>query len=309
MRPKDRSRGKRIDGQLQAFSLKIMPLKGIEDAKRRAVLIEQIVESLRRIEYVEFLRNEDFDPQRADPHSGLFDPLRASIFHLRRGNIDEAYWLIFLATHFGKHVRNGWGFVRDVYGAMGHEPWTWARVSSDIQAFRRWLAANEIALRQRNAFSNHRKYQSLSAWSNVGTGAVVASYVNWIGPPRTHQEMIREIHRQVGQNPKEVFAFVYKSMNAVTGFGRLGKFDYLTMLGKLDVAPIDPDRAYLSGATGPLSGARLLFANNATAKLSARDVDERLISLDGHLNVGMQVLEDSLCNWQKSPDKFISFRG
>jgi len=27
------------------------------------------------------------------------------------------------------------------------------------------------------------------------------------------------------------------------------------------------------------------------------------------LNVGMQVLEDSLCNWQKSPRQFVHFRG
>jgi hypothetical protein len=93
------------------------------------------------------------------------------------------------------------------------------------------------------------------------------------------------------------------------GFGRLAKFDFLTMLGKLGIAPIEPGSAYLSGATGPLSGARLLFGGNADAKLNARELDVRLVRLDNYLNVGMQVLEDSLCNWQKSPRKFISFRG
>ncbi|MCB4825574.1 alpha-glutamyl/putrescinyl thymine pyrophosphorylase clade 3 protein [Roseicella aerolata] len=35
----------------------------------------------------------------------------------------------------------------------------------------------------------------------------------------------------------------------------------------------------------------------------------RLIDLDDVLRVGMQVMEDSLCNWQKSPTTFIHFKG
>jgi hypothetical protein len=155
----------------------------------------------------------------------------------------------------------------------------------------------------------HRKYQSLSAYSNVGTGAVIASYVAWVSPPRSHAEMIKDIHAKVGQDPKAVFDFLYKSMDSVIGFGRLGRFDFLTMLGKLGVAPIDPGSAYLVGATGPLQGARLLLSNDPKAKIRASELDTILGDLDSYLNVGMQVLEDSLCNWQKSPNKFVSFRG
>jgi hypothetical protein len=32
----------------------------------------------------------------------LFDPLKAAVLHYRRGRVDEAYWLVFLAVHFGK---------------------------------------------------------------------------------------------------------------------------------------------------------------------------------------------------------------
>jgi hypothetical protein len=171
------------------------------------------------------------------------------------------------------------------------------------------LSENETCLKTKYAFSNHRKYQSLSAYSNVGTGAVVASYVSWIGPPRTHLQKIQELHKIVGQDPRAVFDSLYRSMDSVMGFGRLGKFDFLTMLGKLGVAPIEPGSAYLVGATGPLQGARLLFTNDARANVSSRELDVRLAKLDAYLGVGMQVLEDSLCNWQKSPKKFISFRG
>jgi hypothetical protein len=35
----------------------------------------------------------------------------------------------------------------------------------------------------------------------------------------------------------------------------------------------------------------------------------RLDVLDRDLGVGMAVMEDALCNWQKSPDRFVHFKG
>lgn len=95
-------------------------------------------------------------------------------------------------------------------------------------------------------------------------------------------------------------------MDQVISFGRMAKFDYLTMVGKLGLAEIEPGIPYLSGATGPVAGARLLFGRN---DLSAQKMDARLAELGATLRVGMQVIEDSLCNWQKSPKKFMAFRG
>jgi hypothetical protein len=308
VRPDDQNRAADIDQKLVKFDSTIEELPGIKNATSRAVLVEQIIESLRRIEYAHFLRDTQIDPRRADPSSGLFDPLRAAVFNLRKGNVDEAFWLVFLATHFGKHPKQGWRLVRNVYGALGGQPWTWALVSTNIQGFRNWLAHHAGEL-ETSRFSNHRKYQSLDAFSKAGTGAVIASYVSWIAPPRTHQDMIRQIHLKIGQDPRAVFDSLFESMDAVMGFGRLGKFDFLTMLGKLGIAPVEPGSAYLNGATGPIDGARLLFTGDAKAKISARILDRSLIKLDAALAVGMQVLEDSLCNWQKSPNRFKSFRG
>jgi hypothetical protein len=309
MRPKDKSRAELLASKLVQFESEIESLPGIKDHVSRRVLIEQVIESLRRIEYVHFVRDEVFDPLRADPSSSLFDPIRAAVFRMRSGEIDEAIWLIFLSVHFGKHSKQGWGLVRSVFGSLGGSLWTWAHVSSDVAGFRAWLLQNEEALKTQYSFSNHRKYQSLSAISRVGTGAVVASYVEWIAPPRSHQQMIQAVHLKVGQDPKAVFDYLYKSMSGVMGFGRLGRFDFLTMLGKLGLAPVEPGSAYLSGATGPLAGARLLFSGHTNTRIGSQDLDARLVQIDSYLNVGMQVLEDSLCNWQKSPKKFVSFRG
>jgi alpha-glutamyl/putrescinyl thymine pyrophosphorylase-like protein len=307
LRPRDKVRASKLEAKLRAFDGSTRALPGIRNDKRRESFLEQLVESVRRIEFVSFLRDEKFDAGRADPSKDIFDPLRAAVYWARKGKLDEAFWLVFLFVHFGKHQKDGWRLARDVYGALGGTPWTWERVSKNPDAFVSWLAANQGKLNGR--FGNHRKYESLNANSPKGTAAVVKSYVNWVGPSRSHWDLIRQAHKEVGQEPGETFDWLYRSMKQVQRFGRLGIFDYLTMLGKLGLAPIEPPSAYLSGATGPLKGARLLFANDPKARLSAKTLDDYLRELNGQLGVGMQALEDSLCNWQKSPNKFTPFLG
>ena len=80
------------------------------------------------------------------------------------------------------------------------------------------------------------------------------------------------------------------------------------MLAKVGLIPVKPGTAYLSGATGPRLGAALLLTGNAKAKINTVNAEESLASLGEYLGVGQQEMEDSLCNWQKSPDVFVPFR-
>jgi Alpha-glutamyl/putrescinyl thymine pyrophosphorylase clade 3 len=300
--------------KLAVYEEQFGALPGVVNVACRNTLLAQMVDSIRRIEYIHHVRDADHDDRRLVPGSGLFDPLKSAAVYSRRGELDEAYWLVFLATHFGKHAEDGWRLAEDVYGKLGQGgTWTWVAVVSNPPEFRQWLIANEATLRGgdgvRRRFSNHRKYESLSAVSQKGLAQVIESYVAWVNPPRTHDQMVREMHTLHGQNPQTIFGVLYRSMSAVSRFGRLGKFDYLTMLGKLGICPISPDSAYLREATGPTMGARLLFLGDPTDASADKRLDGRLVELEGALDVGMQVLEDSLCNWQKSPSQHIYFRG
>ena len=96
------------------------------------------------------------------------------------------------------------------------------------------------------------------------------------------------------------FDYLYKSMNDVTRFGRTARFDYLCMVWKLGLAPIEPGSTYMYGATGPIVGARLLFAGDKAAPIGPDELDTWLIKLDSDLKVGMQVLEDALCNCRRA---------
>jgi hypothetical protein len=308
VRPREQAKAIELERELASLQRRL-PMPGIEDPRARTALVEQLVESLRRVRYVSVVASRPISQLRADPASELFDPVLAAILQQDGGDYDEACWLVFLSVHFGKNRRAGWRLARTVYGGLGTAGrWTWQRVAADPQAFRSWLAANQSVLRdsQRSgAFGNHRKYQSLDAHKPVGTGSAIESYVGWIGPERGHQRFFGNALHETSGDPKAAFDLLYRSMKAVASFGRTARFDYLTMLAKVRLVPIEPGSVYLDGATGPLAGARLLLG----PARSRRECEEDLAVLGARLGVGMHVLEDALCNWQKSPLVFKPFRG
>ena len=314
MSPRDKARARELTRAITRYQTTAGTLPGLAGSGRLDALVAQFIDSLRRIEFAHYIRDAQHDPARIDPASDMFDPLRAAVLRNRRGENDEAWWLVFLGTHFGKHNVDGWRLARDVYGRLGQGGrWDWSSISSNPSPFHVWLGSNEAALKGGDGvsrrFSNHRKFESLKASSANGTAHTFASYVAWVAPPRTHADVVRELHRTVGQSPQKVFAALYESMNAVQRFGRLGKFDFLAMLGKLGIAPISPGSAFLNGATGPLAGARLLFGGACNASLSARELEARLVEFGQGTGLGPQVLEDAICNWQKSPNAYFRFRG
>lgn len=307
MRPRDRELAQRIDADLVAFDQTTRALPGVRDPVCREAFREQLLESIRRVRFIQVVRDRQVSDRRADPNGELFDPLKAAILLQRRGNLEEAFWLVFLFVHFGRHAHGGWRYAREVYGRLGDgRLWDWARTSRDPAGFREWLSAHQNELRRPGGgFGNHRKRESLDAYSATGTGAVVESYVHWVSRPGSHQQLVAEIVEGSNGDPKVAFDCLYRSMNTVVRFGRLARFDYVTMLSKLGLAPVSPGSPYLEGSSGPLRGAKLLFGHNEPAAT----LDSWTVELGGRLGVGMQVLEDALCNWQKRPGQFVPFRG
>jgi hypothetical protein len=289
---------------LQNFSNNQHRLLGIVNAAQRNTLAMQMIASLRRLDYTRLIKSRDISTDRGNPDSNLFEPERAAALLARSGEIDEAIWLIFLATHFGQHGRHQWRMLKDVYSGLGTGRWTWNRLSNDPQRFRVWLQQNWQQIG--GAFGNHRKYETLDPASNNGTARVIESFVECFTP--SPSDWFASIVRSSGNNPHTVFDTAYNNLTLLR-FGRLAKFDFLALLGRLDLAPVAPGSAYLSGATGPLRGARLLVDGDASSNSRAKDLDAILQQLDVLLDVGMQVMEDSICNWQKSPRRFVHFRG
>lgn len=107
MRPRDHTLAQQLEEGLISFSRENRPLPGIHTSANRTALIEQLLESIHRVTYILRIAARDVSERRADPNDELFDPLKAAILHQRRGHIDEAFWLVFIFVHFGKHAVAG----------------------------------------------------------------------------------------------------------------------------------------------------------------------------------------------------------
>jgi hypothetical protein len=282
------------------------PMPGISDARALHALTLQLVASLRREQYTEQLMKRSVSFDRADPNSAHFDADRAVVYHLQQNDLEEAAWLIFLMTHFGKPAGSGWKRLADVYGKLGKGRWSWAAVSVDPPAFEAWLASNWKKIGGK--FGNHRKYETLDPGSANSTGKVVSSYVAWIGSSGSHRRHFADVIRATGNDPGKIFDALYRGMQ-VLRFGRLARFDYLALIGRFGIAPIAPNSAYLDEATGPAKGARLLFGITTSGRAGFAALQAGFTDLSSELNVGMQILEDAVCNWQKSPKAFKHFKG
>lgn len=287
-------------------------LPGLKVAAHRDVFIRQMIDSVRRVKFVSAVAGRDIHPDRADGLSLTFDPIRAATLSARAGDLDEACWLVFLFVHFGRHPVSGYRYAREFYSALGQRPpWTFAAVRADIGGMKAWLNQNEAHLRRgtQRGFGNHRKYLSLSGSKKNGTGHAFETYVQWIAAHGSHANLFAIALAESNDDPAVAFEWLYKSMRSVASFGRIGRFDYLTMLQKLGFADIKPGRPYLDASTnGPNKGAHQLF-EGGEKQLSLAELERRSQVLGEHLGVGMQEMEDAMCNWGKNTSMYRYFKG
>jgi hypothetical protein len=311
MHPKYQTLAVKLGLKLDDFQANIGPLPGIASQGAKDTLVAQFIESRRKIDRAKALASKALSPERCDPSSSRFDPELAAARLFQAGDIENAVWLAFLSVHFGRHGKDGWLLCSQIYSALTSDPvWTWEAVTDDLSGFESWLwnDANFKGVRL-GRFGNHRKYESVTSRTSSGTAAAVRTYVEWIKKHGSHSGLLAETKRMTNGDPMRSFRFLYNEMNVVKRFGRLGKFDFLTLLEKLGLAEIEADSTYMKGATGPAQGARLLFDNDRMSSTSTEVLENQLSNLDVFLGIGMQAIEDSLCNWQKSPNKFLVFRG
>ena len=311
MNPAERERAQILEVALRDFHENRHPMPGIESDARRKCLVLQLLDSTRRTEYIAKISLRNLSAERRDPNSSLFDPLLGAIACSRSGDIEEAFWLTFLATHFGNALNSHWRLCQAVYGRLGQGPVsTWERTRDDVEELCYWVSTNAEIIKKgppARKFSNHRKYESLHDKGSRGTPVTFRSYVKWVQSGGSHTAIVEAALTATGGDRYGAFDQLYHSMSAVASFGRLGKFDFLSMVGKLGLAPIAAGSTYLGTSSGPLKGAKLLFTAEAPQSISV--MEGWLRELGEVLNATMQDLEDALCNWQKSPDTYTHFNG
>ena len=275
-----------LANELAKINDDITPLPGINRTDYRNTFIRQIIDSVRRIEFIYRIKERDISADRCDPTNEHFDPIRAAILKKRENNIDEAIWLIFLSIHFGKHLSHGWLMTRDLYsGLEENNTWSWDRVCKNKSDFDDWFKAHYASIR--GAFGNHRKYESIRPDAQRNLNKIVSSYINWVGENHSHIDLINNAPEQCQADPKFMFQYLYNSLSDVMSFGRTARFDFLTMLGKTDMFNIIPGSVFLKGATGPLKGAKLLLTGNRDADIDTATLENILDAINNKLSIGI----------------------
>src|SRR5947207_2625802 len=102
MWPNWQAQKNRIAAALRHHSQTVHPLPGIVPQGALEALALQFVASLRRESYYALVQRKVISACRADPNDAGFNPERAVAYHLQQGNVDEAAWLVFLMTYFGR---------------------------------------------------------------------------------------------------------------------------------------------------------------------------------------------------------------
>ncbi|MFY0641708.1 MAG: hypothetical protein JXR16_11725 [Bermanella sp.] len=287
-------------------------LEGLNNESRIDTLSKQIFDSIRRVDYIYTICKKTYTGNGIQPSSGVFDPYKLISNLVKDHNLEEAYWLCFLITYCGKSKKHGWSSLKSIY--IDKETiYDWEKVRSSPEMFLKWL--DKIGPTIRTGFGNHRKYETFQQTEGKGPRAVFKSYFNLVKNNQgnlSQVDFFNECKNKYDSNPEPLFDALYKKeASKIVRFGRLSKFDYLTLLTKVGLIDLEPPEAYIGSSTGPKSGLTLLFLNNAkTSKPSKwhKDQMDKLKVLDiGPLK--MQVLEDALCNWQKSPTQYTFFRG
>lgn len=291
-----------IDEKLTKFENEVIELRGISNPNSRRVFIWQIIDSIRRIEYVKLLASDKYqvDVSAINLNVENFNPIRAAIYFKQSGNIEEAIWLTFLITHFSKHKISGWSLLKGFYSKMGQNNITWAEISNNLCENLTWLEENSLALKNLGGFGNHRKYESIIKPN--GTIKTIRSYVGLMN--NSQLDFFNKIN-DVSESNRDFFNNSYNDISPIHRFGRTAKFDFLTMLGKIELLEIEPDAIYVNEATGPKKGIIRLLGD------SHNDLPLIVATLESYLNLffGMQVLEDSICNWQKNTEEYFYFSG
>lgn len=282
-------------------------LPGIGAPEAEHCFIRQFIDSYKRIKYINLLKNRALSAERKNPNSDIYDPIQASILHLNDGNINESVWNILLYVHFGKNSKSKYGLIKAVYGKLGaHDIWSWDNINSNLADFQLWLGENIDNIKSHGSFGNHRKYQSLKISARSGTFQTFQSFFNLVN--NDFDSFILTIPIAIRANKNLLFDHLYSHFVNIQGFGRLAVFDFLCMVGKVGILEIEPNSPYL-GNEGPINGTKLLF--DSTAKPG--DLNDFLKHMGdrafGDYPFVMQILEDCVCNWQKSPRTYKLFGG
>jgi alpha-glutamyl/putrescinyl thymine pyrophosphorylase-like protein len=272
------------------------PYPGLSSPSSRERFADELANSIRLIEYLNRIGRDPGSVDVREPTAGdqRWSPPRAIAQWAHAGRRDEATWLAFLVTFFGPDERRGhpdtWLAARSVYSGFDDGRIGWRAVSGN-PALLAELCARHAESYEQLPRGNHRKYEPKRVDHRHGLAESVRSFVELV----MRHGGIEGLFGGDNASAEERFDRLMRELSGIVRFGRTGRFDFLALLGDLFVWELRAGRLYLSGATGPLDGARRMLGRSGPIY----ELDRELTDFALRLGVPIQAIEDALCNWQK----------
>lgn len=213
--------------------------------------------------------------------------------------LETRVWHSYVATYFGKSNSSKWNLFNKATFRDDNSLITLEYISENREEYFDYLRS--LNFFENGNFSNHRKYTKKSLDGEKG---VLYSFDFVLDnlPLYTPDEIVP-------------FDEIYRNALSIPNFGRMAAFDFTCNLCKCGLNVEEPESMYQSYSTGPLEALNdfliLSGVDNAPKSLQISIGDELLRWFETNSDIYMlaQVLEDTICNWQKSPNSHTRYFG
>lgn len=270
----------------------VIPKKIIE------TLALQTLDSIKRIQIYESYRER---AQNADNDSLSYYHTYIPFILTQRKTIslENKIWFLYLATYFGKSRKSKWDLFRRASFDSNNELLSVEGILSNRKNYFDYLKS--IDFFKDADFSNHRKFIAKRLEGNKG-------FIN------SSNYVLDNLSKFLFTSFVS-FDEVYCRSHKIPNFGRMAAFDFTSSLCKCELKVKEPESMYLKNSTGPLVGLgyflKMANGKNITKANKVKFGNELLEWFLKNSDIFMvaQVLEDSICNWQKSPKSYMRYFG
>lgn len=304
----------KIKEHILEFDQNICKLEGLKSTAELDNFVEILANNANEIWLLSLLKHTILSDSNSNLDSDNFTPFTAALWNFQNNEIDEAYWLIFLQSYIGKNQKQNWNLLKGIYGSLDNENiWSWERVSRDVSVFQEWLIQNQPALNEKGSLGEIHKYPIMDNHNAQIMAKDIGNYVSKILEFSGHDNFIASAIQINEGNPITAFDFLFQSMCENVTRNKIIFFNYLSYIGTMGMAKINPGSFYLSETSLVKRGARLLLlGTNKNQKPPLNEVDEIMISLSNSLKhpLGIFILHQTLSQWSKEKfwNKRKSFR-
>ena len=221
---------------------------------------------------------------------------------MSKGQPEEA----FCAMHCGRNLRTEWQLASGAHSASEAAPWTWNSRPGAPQAYANWIEDHHDDFQGK--FGNHRKYESLKpgaqghARRDDGV-TLIGSMIT----DHTCKWLFKRRGKLKGDKARFRIAIRPNARRASLRQNRSIRLPHDAGQGR-------PRRhrrrlhLHERGNGTEAWGAGCCSTERSTPTLMPAHWKRGSPRSRSKLGVGMQVMEDAMCNWQKSPNRYLPFR-